>query len=318
MKCSLIGLNDLNFKKLRNSQFEKFNLWPVNFDECLYNHKRIINLNSKEIIFIGCIKNGEVVGVLEFHFSQYDTNLRGFNCGVIENIFFDKTLTENEIELCAISLFDCFGKFRKEKKITFCLLALSAWDSNISKIAQDFSFSYVLTWGKCFFEGNKNLDLPKDYKINHIKEPKYLPAALEMVDYYFEGGRFYLDQKMDRNKNNEMYKDLIKNAFSSDNYIISTLINKSDELSAILISNKAVLYSIKTFSYRALRLLASNPNKLEKGVAVRFFNICAREYYEEDGWVESGIEMHNLKSLKIHVDAGFKFNYIYSAYHSWI
>ena len=68
----------------------------------------------------------------------------------------------------------------------------------------------------------------------------------------------------------------------------------------------------------SLRLLVFDKDKAAKGVASAFLSATSDLLLKDASLVESGIEMHNLPSFKIHANAGYKMNNIFSAYHSWL
>lgn len=318
MAVVIIDNAEIEFNKFNSTENEKFNLWPVEFDSINYHAGRLKDIPNGKVLFFGHFIDRELRAVLEFQYNDYDTLLRGFICGAVINIYHKPHINSVERKISINELLKFLQKFRKQEKIRFCFIAISNWDNTFSIAAQEHGFNFILTWGKCFYNQDRALYLPPGYRVSREKKEENMADFLEMTKDYFKGGRFYLDSVMDNAKTDKMYKDLVTSCFNSPDYDFIVLLNTEESPVAAFISKKETYNFDTDFEVHKLRFLLSNRNRLGKGIAAPFLSETSRLLSAEVGLVESGIEMHNLPSLKIHTDAGYKFNYIYSAYHSWI
>jgi hypothetical protein len=96
------------------------------------------------------------------------------------------------------------------------------------------------------------------------------------------------------------------------------LYNPENIAAGCFISSQIEYQFDKNFQVSSLRLLVFDKKRAGKGVASAFLSATSALLLERNAIVESGLEMHNLASLKMHINAGYKVNNIYSAYHSWL
>ena len=318
MGVEIINKTSLDFDKFDSSEKEKFNLWPVEFDPHKYHTERLKNIPAEKILFFAAVSNQSIQAVLEFQYNDYESQLWGYTCGTITNVYHKSGISNQERETSIKELFGYFQKFRQQEKIKFCFLSVSSWDSLLSLAAQQQGFRYMLTWGKCFYNKDMGLQLPDGYSVSMHKQEKHLDSFLAMTKDYFKGGRFYLDPAMDIAKIDKMYGDLVTSCFHSPDYDFIVLLNTEKNPVAVFISKKLTYKFRNDFEVNVLRFLLSDRKIFPGGIATPFLSETSRLLARQATLVDSGIEMHNLPSLKIHTDAGYKFNYIYAGYHSWI
>jgi hypothetical protein len=318
MSVEIIERSIVDFNKFESSEKEKFNLWPVEFNSLNYHTARLKNIPVDKVLFFAHSKHQSIQAVLEFQYNDYDTQLRGFTCCTVINIYHNPEISTVERKESINELFKFLQEFRKKENIKFCFIAINNWDSILSTSAQQHGFNFILTWGKCFYNKDAGIKLPQGYSVSSQKNEKHLSDFLEMTKNYFKGGRFYLDPSMDILKTDKMYNDLVASSFNSPGNDFMVLRNADDKPIAAFICKKETYSFNENFEVRILRLLLSDAAKLPRGFAAAFLSETSQLLSTQVALVESGIEMHNLPSLKIHTDAGYKFNFIYSAYHSWI
>ena len=318
MKVEIIDIASIDFGLVESSEKEKFNLWPVDFNAQKYHTERLNNIPADKVLFFATINNQSIQALLEFQYNDYESQLWGFTCGTVANVYHKPGISNSEREKSINLLFSFLQKFREQKKIKFCFLAVSSWDALLSLAAQQQGFRYMVTWGKCFYNTDRGLQIPEGYRISMEKQVAHLDSFLKMTKDYFRGGRFYLDSAMDTEKTDKMYRDLVTSCFHSPAYDFIVLLNQENTPVAVFISKKQTYKFKNDFEVHGLRFLLSDKKKSPRGIAAPFLNETSRLLIQQATLVDSGIEIHNLPSLKIHNDAGYKFNYVYAGYHSWI
>ncbi|HUR66485.1 MAG TPA: hypothetical protein VMZ03_09030 [Chitinophagaceae bacterium] len=302
---------------LKDAGKEKFSLYPFLYDGHAFHQHRWQNMDRKEILFWGVRQKDTILAVIEFHSSDYDSNLLALKAGTIQNVFTDPQMDDQKREEVLQELIRSFQLYRQAEKIGFCFVAVNNWDAALSLSFQRNRFNYILTWGKCFTQQPASLPLPEGYIVRKSESKEDIPFILGMSDSYFKGGRFYLDERIGASKADQVYKDLINNS-SAKGTDLAVLYNKEEVPLACFICPLIQYQFEQLLSCYSLRLLVVDNKKAPKGIASAFMAATAELLLKDVPLVESGIEMHNLPSLKIHINAGFRMNYVFSAYHSWI
>jgi hypothetical protein len=318
MRVECINKESVDFSRLLSDEKAKYSLWPVHFDPVRYHAARLAAVPEDQVVFFACVNSGVVQAVMEFQYNPYDTSLMGFTCGTVVNTYTDAGLEPGARLACLEALFRHLADFRRLEGVRFCLMAVGSWDTPQSLLAQEAGFRYILTWGKCFYSRDTGLKLPVGYRAVVMKDEAHLPGLIDMSQHYFRGGRFYLDPHMDDALTDRMYRDLVLNCFASPRFDFIVLLGPDERPLAASISRKDIYYFNVEFPVQVIRFIISDRNRLPSGLAAPFFSEISRLLSKKVQLIDSGIEMHNLASLKIHTDAGYKFNYIYSAYHSWV
>jgi hypothetical protein len=127
-----------------------------------------------------------------------------------------------------------------------------------------------------------------------------------------------LDPRIGAAKADKLYKDLINNSFNNLATDFIVLYNQDQIPVGCFISRKIEYDFGAMLDVNSLRLLVFDKDKAVKGIASAFLSATSDLLLKDVSLVESGIEMHNLPSFKIHSNAGYKMNNIFSAYHSWL
>lgn len=312
MQLLEIHLNDIPEAFFEFIEIQKFNLWPISIEKIAYGRQVFGDIGNGKIF--GCYNGLELMGILSFRLLSYDTNLFGHKCAVVEQVIVNNNIIGIEKKEVIKNLFNKLHKYREAENIKFCSISVNSWNTLVADIIQDFNFKFILTWADCFYHSKKTSQLPIGYTVKNITEEKDLPLILDMTKDYFKGGRFFLDKKFSSEKTQQMYFDLVKNSFY-DNKVNLIGLYKNDLVIGCFIYKEGIIVDYKA---ELLRFLVFNKNESVKGLATNFFIEISNILGRGGKMVVSGLEVHNLASLKIHTDAGYKFNNIHSAYHSWI
>lgn len=318
-KIELISKEEISLENFSSSECEKFLNWPIAYDHLSYQKWRMDSLSSANTLFFGLFERSELKAVVEYQHSPYEIGLLGFKCGSISQFFFINNLNDNDKRKLLTTFYDFFNEYRKSEDIKFCFLPLSNTDSVLSSVAQDAGFKYILSWGSCFYnQSHTNSCLPEGFYIDFSKKQEHFDQYMLMVKNYFKGGRFYLDLHVPLEKADKLYYDLVENSFKSDIWQFATLFNPQHVPTGYFIWRTIRYPMTKPINVAALRFLATNRDASQKGLATLFLKEVSNLLMREHNLVSSGIELHNLPSLKIHNNVGYRFNYVYSAYHSWL
>jgi hypothetical protein len=314
----IISYKDIPEALLVGTGKENFSLYPTPFNGVFFHRQRWASIDETKTIFFSATANGKIAAVLEFNLSDYDSQLLAVKAGSIPYIFTNPELEAGQREKLWQELINYFQAYRKKEKINFCFISVNNWEADLSLVLQQAGFKYILTWGKCFVQQPSGLILPEGYVVKKIKREQDLPLILKMADNYFKGGRFYLDPLIGTDKADRLYKDLINNGFSSSSVDFIVLYNQ-EEIPVGCFITRMIKYDVGSIlNIRSLRLLVFDKDKAAKGVATSFLSATSDLLLRDVPLIESGIEMHNLPSFKIHANAGYKMNNVFSAYHSWL
>lgn len=314
----IISYKDIPEALLIETGKENFSLYPTPFNGVFFHQQRWSSIDETKTVFFGATENGKIRAVLEFNLSDYDSKLLAVKAGSTPYIFTDPELDAAQRVKVWQELINYFQAYRKKEKIDFCFIAVNNWEADLSLALQQVGFRYILTWGKCFVQQPSGLILPEGYVVEKIKREQDLPLILKMADNYFKGGRFYLDPLIGTDKADRLYKDLINNSFNNPSVDFVVLYNQDQVPVGCFISRPSQYNMGTLLKVNSLRLLVFDKDKAAKGVAAAFLSTTSDLLLKEVPLVESGIEMHNLPSFKIHANAGYKMNNIFSAYHSWL
>jgi hypothetical protein len=318
-KVALISKEEISLENFSGNESEKFLSWPIAYDHLTYQKWRMGSLSATNTLFFGVFEENELKAVIEYQHSPYETGLLGFKCGSISQFFFANNLDYSYKGKLLTIFYDFFNEYRKSESIKFCFLPLSNTDSLISSVAQDAGFKYILSWGSCFYNHPPaDSYLPEGFYIDFSKKQEHFDQYMFMVKNYFKGGRFYLDSHVPFEKADRLYYDLVESSFKSEVWQFATLFNSQHIPAGYFIWRPVHYPMARPINVAALRFLATNRNVSQKGLATLFLKEVSNLLMKEYDLISSGIELHNLPSLKIHNNAGYRFNYVYSAYHSWL
>lgn len=304
-----VYVSDVNFDDLDFSG-AAYKLYPFDINMVNY-HRTRLSLNSKSVTLLALIENGVIKAVLEHSDDAYDSKLLGIKAGSLKNIFVSVQTSENDKVHLYNQLMNEYQYYLKSERYHFIFSTVENSNSILSLELQKRGFHYILTWGKCFQADKTDVKLPKGYSVRISKRTEDLPFIVNMGKNYFRGGRFYLDPKIDNQKADQMYIDLINNSFENKDYDFSVLYKGSQPIGCFI-------GKCSTFLIYGLRLLVYNKNEGIKGLPEQFMRETTNLLLQHSKLVESGMEIHNLASLKVHLNAGYRVNYIYSAYHYWV
>ena len=73
----------------------------------------------------------------------------------------------------------------------------------------------------------------------------------------------------------------------------------------------------KKIKIAPLRYLIIDPKYRNKQFGVKIFEHTLKYLSSISNIITTGLEIHNIPSLNLHIKLGFKFSYIYSVFHKW-
>lgn len=302
---------------LDNIDFSKYNLWNITLESNKKQFLVILNQIIQQGRVTICSEKDQILCILGFKELYWDSHYFGFKSAKIEILTFAKNI-ENNLKTSSLKLLISeIHDYLITERFNHCMADISSWDSIISDQLQINKFKYILSWGDCFRNSCRTSLLNNNYEISPIYENE-LDYITSLSKDYFKGGRFYLDNNFSTDKVNSMYEKLIKNSFRNKSTTILTLRKNNDPIGAFLC--KKIEYSFTPFfNVRSLRLLVFDKKKSFPGLATSFISDTANILFDNYNCnlVVSGLEMHNLPSLKIHTKANYKLNYTHNVYHWW-
>ncbi|MDD5530065.1 MAG: GNAT family N-acetyltransferase [bacterium] len=310
---------DRIYSFLKYTKYRKFNLWPNvtndNITEFLF--KEVHKIQNTDKIFIATL-NDEIITLLSVNNLYWDTQHFGFKCAKIDYLLTNKNLDNCIIEKSLEQVLIMFQRYCLESNIKFVSTSIDSGDIITNLAVQRTGFSYILTWiDGVFTDSNKVPEVKDDVDAGIIKA--------EEIDYftkissvnYFQGGRFYLDKNFDRKLINKMYANLIKSSYNSKDIMLVYRINNQPV--GLFICKKVVSYkSFSNLKVAHLRYLVVAPEFRNRKVAYDLFIKTIEFLKNKSDLITTGLEIHNLPSLNLHMKIGFKFNYTHNVYHCWV
>jgi hypothetical protein len=315
-------LREVEGPQLRNFlkyvKYSKFNLFPnatnSNISNFLFEQ---INSRLKDSLVFSCIVNNEIIVLAIVHILQWDSDYFGYKCASIEDVFYNFS-SDNELLLQALNRTFCeIEKETIRNNIKFMSISINAEDSVVSSALQSSNFKYILTWINGIYNSKKRIEFNNDnLGIDIIKESEidyYKDLAL---NYYFKGGRFYLDKNFDTSLVNNMYSNLVTSSFKNNDIMLSYR-SKGRPL-GLFICKKIVKYEhFENLRVAPLRYLVIDPKVRQKHIGYELFAGTINFLLDNCDIITSGLEVHNLPSLNLHTKLNFKFNYSHNLFHWW-
>lgn len=300
---------------LLNAGAEIFSNWSVQFDLNSFHRNRLINAN-KDLINLFVANSGSAIeGIFEITNKNYDTQFFGFKCYSVSTLFIAENLSLTKRQIIFEQFYFFLINFLKTEKVRFCSTSINSWNTPLSIEAQKIGFKYIVTWGDCICSKESTLQLPSEFYVGNTKNESDLPIIVKMAKDYFRGGRFYMDPMFKSYTIDKMYEDLIINSYQDPASQFSVLYNNKDVPIGCFIYKNISFNEVKV---AALRFLVYDRTLSIKGLSTKFLAKTSGNLLKDVSLVTSGIELHNLASLKMHTDAGYKFNHVHAAYHLWL
>ncbi len=258
----------------------------------------------------------ELLGLLLFRLSEWDSEHFGYNVAVIESIISKSLGYEQELEIVNI-LIEKFFSWCETSKIRFVSVRVPALNLPVIHSMERWGFNYIENW---IF--NK-FDLSK--LSGFIKPPLRLRLARQgdldyMLDYSkdaFSTQRFHADAHITCNQANSLYHKWILTAYNDPNQeiLVCDIENKP---AALMIYYRSDLQQYFGLRFAMWKMALLDPQYRSKGLGKDFFVALLYHHQEEDlNVVDSGLTTRNIASLNLHTKLNFEVITTLVTFHRW-
>ena len=309
---------DLLEKFVSNLTFRKFSHWikvtPSGVNQYLLNSIKILSL--KQTVSINIINN-EILGLLGYNILDWDTSHFGFKCVNIDFLLIKLNINEIAKQHAIKDLLLEYLQTSKKLKVKFTSISVDSWDTSTCTILQEFKFKFILTWINGFLlPGIKSIELDAEFIVELINPNEILLFQNMSADNYFTGGRFYFDSNFNKSSIKKLYSSTVLSSYQNNDILLVCRI--SGKPVGLFICRKIQKYTeFDNLKVAPLRFLIIDPNYRETMVAKNFFLQTIRYLQKESDLITTGLEVHNMPSLNLHQQMGFKFNYTHTVFHLW-
>jgi len=304
------------YAMLINCGYQRFTGWPGADVQSVANYLYDDICQSRNLDNIVTAYDGDrLVALLAYSDLDWDSKHYGYKSGYIQYLLTNNSLDQNLIGQSLDQVLLSFKKRCLDTKVEFVSADLGSWDFNKNFALQTAGFKYVIT----------QIDGFVKEKIDPIQRGDGVEVGLirpDEVDFfeklaaqsYFFGGRFYADPGFDRSRVDKMYASLVRSSYESGQILLSYRVDGQPV--GLFICRRIETYShFSGLRIAPLRFLIVDPRfrgrKIAQDLYIRTVNYL-RDYCE---LVVTGLEIHNIPSLNLHVNLSFWFNYTHNTYH---
>ena len=261
--------------------------------------------------------SGQLLGVLLFRLSQWDTDHFGYNVAIIDWVITAESDYDQKREIVD-ALLEQFHAWCPTAGIRFVSVKVPAMDLPAVHSFERWGFRYIESW----IYNNYNLDKADEFEKPswelRLAKPDDCSVLLDYSKGAFVTQRFHADPYIARDKADSLYEKWILTAFQDPRQDILVLdIENKPVASMIYYRNDLRQHLGLQFAMWKMALL--DPASRGKGVGTNFF-VSLLHHHGEEGLdvVDSGLSMRNLASLNLHIKLNFKVTSMLVTFHKWM
>jgi hypothetical protein len=261
--------------------------------------------------------SGEILGVLLFKLSQWDTEHFGYNVVVIDSVITRELGYDRKLEVTN-ALLEQFHVWCQATDVRFVSARVPALDLPVVHSFEHWGFRYIESW------------IYNKYDLNRVDELRITPYELRLVrtdDYgvmlhYSKGAfitqRFHADSHIPQHKADSLYEKLILTAFRDPHQEILVL-DVENKPVAFMIYYENDLRQYFGLQFAMWKMAVIDTANRGHRLGTNFF-IALLHYHRKDDLdvVDSGLSMRNLASLTLHNKLNFKVISTLVTFHKWL
>jgi hypothetical protein len=298
--------------------YPKFHLFPnVNDVNTRSYLLELIKNSYKDSAIFSYSINSEIIALAIVKILDWDSKHFGYTCASINNIFFNKTKDYELLDQAMKKLFCEIEKDAILNNIKFMSVSVNSDDHLVSSALQSNNFKYILTWVDGFYNSKEKIQLRKNNaEVGIIKKSEIEYFKNIASGYYFKGGRFYIDKNFDISLVDRMYSNLITSSYDNNDIMLSYRIDGKP--AGLFVCKKIVEYShFDKLRVAPLRYLIIDPEVRNKHIGCELFASTINYLLDSCDIITTGLEVHNLPSLNLHIKLNFKINFTHNVFHWW-
>jgi hypothetical protein len=303
---------------LLSANYAKYNLYPgLTVDDlCEYSLKLLTNSYNNGKLFIAQ-SDSEIQAIISFKALDWDSQHFGFKCAIIDQHYYNQNIDHGKLALVFNEMISDVIDYANSENVRFISISVNSWDTFISNILQSYYYKYILTWiDGVFIPSGKLPNIFPDHEIGLIKEEEVAIYQKIAENNYFDGGRFYLDERFDISRVRKMYPELVASSYKNDDIMLSYRI--SGEPVGLFVCKKIQKFNDRNdVRIAPLRFLVISNEIRKRHLGQNLFSGTLNYLMDISDVITTGLEVHNLASLNLHSKLNFKFNYTHNVFHWW-
>jgi GNAT superfamily N-acetyltransferase len=259
---------------------------------------------------------GELLGIILFKLSQWDTEHFGFPFGIVDSLLTLPGSYDQEFET-ATTLLRAFQKWCQSNAVRFVSTRAPALHLPVVHSLESQGFRYIETWIYNKYDLTKEANFGDSRELR-LAEPSDRQFMLEFSKGAFVTHRFHADARFSRDKAESLYEKWILTAFHDPLQEILVL-DAGGKPAAFMIYYKSDLRDYFGLQFAMWKMALMDPQARGQGLGSQFF-LALLNRHRQDGLdvVDSGLSMRNLVSLNLHNKLNFRVTSSVLTYHLWI
>jgi len=258
----------------------------------------------------------ELLGLLLFRLSEWDSEHFGYNVAVIESIISNSMGYEQELEIVDV-LIERFLTWCETSKIRFVSIRVPTLDLPVIHSLERWGFNYIESWIFNKFDLSKLRGLIKPSVRLRLAQQGDLDYMVDYSRDAFSCHRFHADAHVTRNQANSLYHKWILTAYKDPNQEILVCDIDSKPV-AFMIYYRSDLQQYFGLRFAMWKMALLDPQFRSKGLGSDFF-VALMYHHQKEGLnvVDSGLTTRNVASLNLHTKLNFEVITTVVTFHRW-
>jgi GNAT superfamily N-acetyltransferase len=260
---------------------------------------------------------GELLGLITFKISDWDSEHFGVTTAIIETIVTRKLDYEKELYL-ANTLVRKFLDWSKTSEVRFVSVKVPSKDLPVVHGLESNGFHFIESWIFNKFDLSRLEDLSEPSHKLRLARPEDRDFMVEYSHDAFSTHRFHADAHIPRKRADSLYEKWILTAFDDPHQEILVL-DSDQRPAAFMIYYLSDLRPYFGQQYVMWKMGLLDPQSRSKGLGRLFFTSLL--YHHRAGGfdvVDSGLSIRNIASLNLHTRLNFKITCSLVTFHRWL
>lgn len=281
------------------------------FDRVLFQLKQT---DTKAIVV--CSSSGQLLGILVFRLSQWDTDHFGYKVVIIDTLLIRKSGYQQESEVADLLLAN-FLNWCESSSVRFVSVRVPALDLPAIHALEHCGFQYIENWIFNKYDLNRIDDHPDPHLELRLARPDDCGIMIDASREAFSTQRFHADHHIPHEKADTLYEKWILTSFNDPGQEILVL-DIGYKPAAFMIYYKSDLRNYFGLQFAMWKMALLNPENRSKGLGTDFF-LALIHHHRRNGLdvIDSGLTTRNLASLNLHIKLNFKVTSSVVTFHKW-
>jgi len=297
--------------------FEDPSLPREGSERFMLSHLRKLLSRDKGNCVAAFSSSAELLGILLFRLSPWDTEHFDFKVAVIDAMITQELDYDRKVEV-ASALLQQFHNWCQSEDIRFASIRVPDLDLAVIHSFEQWKFRYIETYIDHKFDLHKMDNFEKTSHELRVALPEDFRMMLEYSQGAFSTQRFHADSNFNRDKADSLYEKWIQTARNDpDQKILVLELENKPAAFMIYWENDLRQYFGRQFIIWKFALL--DPANRGKGLGTDFY-VALMHQYRSEGFdvVDGGVSMRNRASTRLLNKLGFKTVYALVTFHKWL